>query len=322
MDKRLEQFEDLLGQEVDKDVALAKYTSYKIGGPAKYFFIAQNNEDLVRAVVFAKKCKIPACVLGGASNVLISDYGFNGLVIINKAKDIIFKSDNRVVADAGVILMVLVNQTIKKGLVGLEWAAGIPGTVGGAVRGNAGAFRSETADNLIGVEIMRGSKQFILSKEQCQFGYRDSIFKHNNDLIISAEFQLTPGDSAKAKARLLEILAKRRAGQPLQYGSAGSVFKNVLINADNQNLADEIKDLPQEYREFKKIPAAWLIEQCGLKGKQIGQAQISDMHANFIINLKGATAKDVKALIEEIKAEVKAKFGFKMEEEIQYLGSK
>jgi UDP-N-acetylmuramate dehydrogenase len=320
MDKQIQQFEKLLGKKVKISEQLAKHTIYKIGGPAKYFIAANNNEDLVRAITFSRKLKIPYYLLAGGSNILISDQGFSGLIILIKTKDIIFKKDNLVVADAGVILMELINKTVKKGLVGLENLAGIPGTVGGAIRGNAGAFGGEIADHLTGVEIMRGGKQFILTREQCNFCYRDSIFKHNNDLVISAEFKLQAGDSKQSQAKIKEILAKRRAGQPWQYGSAGSVFKNVLLDSETLKQAAMITNLPAEYFEYKKIPAAWLIEQCGLKGQKIGDAQISKQHANFIVNLGQAKAVDVIGLIQEIKRKVKVKFNFNLETEIQLVG--
>ncbi len=320
MTKQLEQLEILLGKPVQTDVPLAKYTTFKIGGPAKYFFIANDNEDLVRAITFAKKLKIPAYVLGGGSNVLISDNGFDGLVIVNKAKDIIIKKDHKVVADAGVNLMELVNKTVAEGLSGLEWAAGIPGSVGGAVRGNAGAYRGEIADNYIGAEVMRGGKQFILKKEQCKFGYRDSIFKHNKDLIITAEFQLAKGDKAKSQAQIKEILEQRQTKQPLQYPSAGSIFTNILINDENKDVVAKLGNLPAEYLEYKKVPAAWLIEQSDLKGKTIGGAQVSDKHANFIVNTGKATANDVIQLISYIKMKIRNTYSLELMEEIEYVG--
>lgn len=320
MDKLLEQLSSLIGKPVQTDEPLAKYTTFKIGGPAKYFFIAQDNEDLVRAVTFAKKLKIPSYILGGASNVLISDNGFTGLIIINQAKDIIFKQNNRVVADAGTNLMELVNKTVSEGLTGLEWAAGIPGTVGGAVRGNAGAYGGQMSDNLIGCEIMRGSKQFILDHKNCDFGYRDSVFKHKNDLIISAEFELQPGDKDKAQARIKEILTERKTKQPLEFPSAGCVFQNVIIDSTNADKVKKIGNLPQACLDRNKIPAAWLIEQLDLKGKTIGQAQVSDKHANFIINLGKASANDVIQLISLVKMKVRDTYGIELMEEIEYVG--
>jgi len=320
MSKQLEQLQMLIGKKIKTDEPLSKHTTFKIGGPAKYFFIAQDNEDLVRAVTFAKKLKISSYILGGASNVLVSDQGFNGLIIINQAKDIIFKKDNKVVADAGVNLMEFVTKTAAEGLTGLEWAAGIPGTVGGAVRGNAGAYGGQISANLIGCEIMRGSKQFILDKKNCGFGYRDSIFKRNNDLIISAEFQLQKGDKLKSRDKIKEILADRKLKQPLEFPSAGCIFQNVLINSTNEDQVKQIVNLPKEYLERKKVPAAWLIEQLDLKGKTIGKAQVSNKHANFIINLGKATANDIIQLISYVKMKVRDTYGIELMEEIEYVG--
>ncbi len=316
----IKRFELQLGKNIQLDVLLAPYTTFKIGGPAKYFFIAQNNDDLVKAISYARKLKIPHYILAGGSNLLIADDGYNGLIILNQANEILFKANNRVVADAGTKLFDLVKQTIEHGLTGLEWAAGIPGSVGGAIRGNAGAYQGEIADNIIGVEIMRGSKQFILAKEQCEFGYRDSIFKHNNNLIISGEWQLQLGDKQKSQEKINEILEKRKKRQPLEYPSAGCIFKNIEINSANLDKIDNLKNLPAEYLQYKKIPAAWLIEQAGLKGEKIGDARISEKHANFIINLGQATATQVKELIELAKNQVKQKFDLQLAEEVQYLG--
>jgi len=319
MDKMILQFEELLGKKVKLDEPLSKYTTFKIGGPAKYFFIAQSNEDLVRAVTFAKKLKLPFYILGNGSNLLISDSGFNGLVILNKASDILFKKDNKVVADAGVMFTDLINKTIDQGLTGLEWGIGIPGTIGGCVRGNAGAYGGQMADNLIGVEIMKGGKQFVLKNEQCKFGYRESVFKHNNDLIISAEFQLHKGDKKQSLAKIKEILKTRNAKLP-EFPSAGSVFKNIMINSENIEQIKNLRNLPQEYLERKKIPAAWLIETLDLKGYKIGDAQISDKHANFIVNIGKATANDVLQLISYIKMKVRDELGIQLREEIEYVG--
>jgi UDP-N-acetylmuramate dehydrogenase len=330
MEKQIQQLEEKLGQKIQRDIPLAKYTSFKIGGPAKYFFLAKNNDDLVKAVAWSKKLKIPSYILSGCSNVLVADIGFNGLVILNQAQDIIFsakhgsasggKSNNQVVADAGVNLMDLVNKSIENGLSGLEWAAGIPGSVGGAIRGNAGAFRGEIADNITKVEVMRGAKQFVLDKSQCEFKYRDSIFKHNNDLIISAEFELSKGDKTKSQQQVNEILQNRKTKQPLEFPSAGCVFKNILITSANKDEVAKLNNLPQEYLKYKKIPAAWLIDSLDLKGKTIGKAQVSDKHANFMINLGGATANEVLQLISYVKMSVRDNLGFQLMEEIEYVG--
>jgi len=320
MEKQITQLQELLDNRVLANEPLSKYTTFKIGGPAKYFFVAENNEDLVRAVTYAKRFKIPFYLLGGGSNVLVSDDGYNGLVVLLKSNDIIIK-DTKVVCDSGVNLMTLVNKTIEAGLSGLEWAAGIPGTVGGAIRGNAGAYGGQMSDNLVGVEIMRGSKQFILNKEQIKFGYRDSLFKHNSDVIITAEFKLALGKEALGVEQINKILKERKEKQPLEFPSAGCIFKNIpLEKIDDLKLFVLKNDPPKIYLERGKIPAAWLIEQLDLKGKKIGGAQVSDKHANFIVNIGKATASDVIQLISLIKTKVRDTFSLQLEEEIIYVG--
>lgn len=320
MDKQLKQFQKLIGKKIKIGEPLAKYTTFKIGGPAKYFFIAHNNKDLVWVVNFAEKNNIPYYVFAGGSNILVSDKGFKGLVILNKADKIIFNESNKVIADAGVKLMDLIQKTVEKKLTGLESLAGIPGSVGGAVRGNAGAYGGEVADNIVSVEIIRKGKHQILSRDQCHFKYRNSIFKNNKDLIISSEFQLGKGEKQKSRQTIKEILQKRKNCQPLEYPSAGCVFKNILINSENIDQVKKIKNLPHEYLKYKKISAAWLLDYLGLKGKAVGQAQVSEKHANFIINTDKARASDVLKLINLVKNKVKDRFSIDLEEEIELVG--
>ncbi|MBI2041678.1 MAG: UDP-N-acetylmuramate dehydrogenase [Candidatus Nealsonbacteria bacterium] len=296
--------------KIQKNVLLKEYTTFKIGGPAKYFCAVENKEDLIRAVSFAKKEKIPLFILGGGSNLLVSDEGFKGLVIkIENCKLKIVNS--RVIAGAGVSLAKLVSITSNAGLSGMEWASGIPGaTVGGAIRGNAGAFGAEMKDitkTVIVLEIQNPKSKIQnnnfkikirnFNNKDCRFSYRSSIFKENPDLIIfSCELEMKRGDKVKEKVK--EILSYRKEKHPAE-PSAGSIFKNL-----------------------ENIRARDLIEKAGLKGRTIGGAQISEHHANFIVNLGGAKSKDVLDLIDLAKKEVKNKFGIEIEEEIKYLDTK
>jgi len=281
-----------------RNISLAKYTTFRIGGQAKYFFIAKTKKDLILAIQEAKRKKLPFFILGNGSNVLISDKGFDGLVI--KIQNSKFKIQNsKIIAEAGVYLGKLVNESAVKGLSGLEWAIGIPGTVGGAVYGNAGAFKKSMGDVVEEVELYDTKNQEfkILKNKNCKFDYRDSIFKHNKNLIIvSATIKLKKSNKKETKKKIKEYLNYKRKTQPLSFHSAGSIFKNS-----------------------KNFSAAELIERCNLKGKKIGKAKISEKHANFIINLGGAKAKDVIKLINLIKKSVKNKFGIILKEEIQYL---
>jgi UDP-N-acetylmuramate dehydrogenase len=282
---------------VRKNVSLKNYTTFRIGGRAKYFFVVKTKEDLISAILVAKKIKLPFFVLGGGSNLLVSDKGFNGFVIkILNTKYQILK--NKITAEAGITLGKLVNASAGAGLTGMEWAAGIPGTVGGAVFGNAGwpSNKKNISSVIEWVEVFntKDLKTKILKNKNCKFGYRDSVFKHKKNLIIlSTCLRLKKWKKEKIKKAILEILKKRKKKIPFGF-SAGSVFKNQRGSS-----------------------AGLLIEKCGLKGKMIGGAKISEKHANFIINFKNAKAKDIKNLINLAKNKVKNKFGVKLEEEIQ-----
>jgi len=287
--------------EVQKNILLKNYTTFKIGGSAKYFFAAKTKENLIKAIMVAKKYNLPFFILGGGSNLLVADKGFKGLVIkIRNQKSEI--KNNKIFAEAGVLLSQLVNTTLMKKLTGLEWAAGIPGTVGGAIGGNAGAFGKSMEGIVKGVEVFDATtgKTKILKNKDCKFEYRDSVFKRKkNFIIISVILQLKKGNKKEIKNKLAGYLNYRKERQPLNFPSAGSVFKNP-----------------------NGLSAGELIEKCGLKGKKIGNVKISERHANFIINLGRGRAKDVEKLINLVKKTVKSKFKIVLEEEINILTPK
>jgi len=310
--------------KIERNVLLKNFTTFKIGGPARYFFVAKNKEDLKRAILWAKKKKLPFFILGGGSNVLFSDNGFNGLVIKIQNSNLKIQNENtkfKIICGAGLPLMKLVFKSSEIGVTGLENLAGIPGTLGGAICGNAGAFGKEIGDLVEEVKVLevKGSRLKVkrLKNKECEFGYRDSIFKkRENWIILEATLKLKRGKKKEIEEKIKEILRLRKEKQPLEFPSAGSVFKNVPI-----------KKVPKEIREkFKEkikngfLPAGVLIEAAGLKGFQIGGAKISEKHANFIVNVGGAKASDVKELIEKIKKEVKKKFKIQLEEEIKLVG--
>jgi len=283
----------------EKNIKLASHTTFKIGGPAKYFFKAKTKIELIGAIGESKKIKIPVFILGQGSNLLISDKGFDGLVIKVQNSKLEIKG-LKIFAEAGVLLSKIVKESGEKGLSGLEWAGGIYGTVGGAVKGNAGAFGGEIKDVIEEVEVydIKTEKIKIFKAKECCFKYRESIFKKRENLIIiSALFKLKKGKKNKIKRNIKNYLDYRAKNHPLNFPSAGSVFKNP-----------------------SKKSAGELIGKCGLAGKTIGQAQISSKHSNFIINLGGAKAFDVLSLINLAKKEVKDEFGIELKEEIKYLG--
>ncbi|MEA3453175.1 MAG: UDP-N-acetylmuramate dehydrogenase [Patescibacteria group bacterium] len=281
--------------KVEENISLAKYTTFKIGGNAKYFFTAETKEDIIKAVKAAQQSGLLFFILVGGSNILFSDQGFDGLVIMVKARKNELKIDN-IYVEAGETLAGVVHMASEAGLSGLEWAAGVPGTVGGAVRGNAGAFNSSMSDIIDSVEVLDASDLTVTSynREDCEFEYRNSIFKRNKNLIIlSTKIKLKKGNTEEVRKQMKKCIDYRIEHHPLEFPSAGSIFKN-----------------PEGFS------AGALIDKSGLKGKTIGNAKISEKHCNFIINLGGATAKDILALIKLAKEKVKENFGVNLEEEI------
>lgn len=308
--------------EIKHNVLLKDFTTFKIGGPAKYFFVVKNIEELKLTIIIAIKFKIPVFILGGGSNLLVSEKGFNGLVIKIQNSKIELINKSIIKADAGVNFSRLVALSVENSLSGFEWAGGIPGmTVGGAVYGNAQAFGSKTSELIKEVEVfdIKKNKTFCLDKEQCKFSLKTSIFKKNKNLIVlSAVFVLNKEDKNIIQERIKEFINHRKKHHPVNFPSAGSVFVNPEKIIKNKIL---LKKYPELVSMNNKgiIPAGFLIEKCGLRGKIIGKAQISEKHCNFVINLGGAKANDVLNLIKLAKQKVKQKFNINLETEIQIL---
>ncbi len=306
---------------VKENVFLKDYTTFKIGGKAKYFFVARTRNDFIKAIKASKQLNLPFFILGNGSNVLFSDKRFEGLVI--KIKDAKFKIKNCVInAEAGTPLFLLVQKAQQHSLSGLQWAVSIPGTIGGAVYGNASAFGKAIGDLVKQVEVLdlKNFKIKKLSKKECKFKYKDSIFKHKKNLIIiSVILRLKKGDKEKIKKEIQKFLRIRKETQPLNYPSAGCIFKNLKSQISKVKIKKNLLRKFPELRDFiqkGEIPAGYLIDKAGLKGKRIGNAMVSPRHANFIVNLGNATAKDVQKLIADIKKKVKKTFGIELKEEI------
>jgi len=298
-----------LGDRLLLDVPLARYTAARLGGPADALVTVQSLEDLVEVIELVWQYEFPYMILGGGSNVLISDAGVRALVIINRARKLRFEkyADTPAVwAESGVNIGVLARQAVQRGFGGLAWAAGIPGTVGAAVIGNAGAHGGDVAGNLFLAEILhrKGSGRDVkISREQwtvdqMRYSYRNSRLKGQvgSNAVLSATFRLEPSTTPLEQAKLDDFVAYRRRTQP-PGASMGSMFKNP----------------PNDY-------AGRLIEAAGLKGKQIGGAQISELHANFFINHGDGTAEDIRSLIEMARQEVAKQFGVELELEIELIG--
>ena len=315
----------------ETNVKLSQFSNYRIGGLARYFFIAHGLEDIYKSIALAQIYKWPIFILGGGTNLLISDNGFNGLILkpalnfINLSKS---DFDNWIVTvGAGVSVSDLLNFCIERGLSGLEWAGGLPGTVGGAVRGNAGAFKGEIKDSVTEVASLKITEvklPYIIKRgrEECDFSYRTSVFKKNSgqELILTVAFELKSGNPKAIRQSAEEKIKWRQSRQPLDYPNIGSIFKNVNWQSIPKSLQDS-----EEFKKhlksdpFPVLPTATLIDKAGLKGVSFGGAMISPKHPNFIVNLGMASAADVKNLINLVKLEVGNKFGVDLEEEIIYV---
>lgn len=303
-------------KSLKQNIILAKHTTYKIGGPADYFISIKNCEELKQALKFADDNSLSIFILAGGSNVLFSDEGYRGLIIKIDNKEINIDG-NEITADAGAPINNLVSQSIENNLAGLEWAGGLPGTIGGAIRGNAGCFGGEIKDVVKEVIIATNNGEIRLYKnEDCNFGYRDSIFKHNNEIIMSATFELRPGDKESLKTIVFDHIKYRQLRYRLP--SCGSVFKNCLLENVPKKVQEKFRDKIKT-DPFPILPVGAIIDACGLIGKTIGGAMITKEHANIIHNFNNAKATDVLNLINLIKEKVDRQFGIKLEEEVQLI---
>jgi UDP-N-acetylmuramate dehydrogenase len=227
----------------------------------------------------------------------------------------------RVRVDAGVLSSALARVTAHAGLKGLTWAISLPGTVGGGIRGNAGCFGGEMKDRLVSIQVLREGEILQIPREELAFSYRESAIKHSNDIILSAIFELEEGNAQELKAELDDLLMKRKISQPLDAGSAGCLFKNYEVHDQNelQSLMGKLA-VPPEMISARRISAGWLIDTLGLKGTRMGDAKISEVHGNFVVNTGSATADEVVQLIALIKTRARNEFGIQLQEEVQYVG--
>jgi UDP-N-acetylmuramate dehydrogenase len=279
--------------------AMSLHTSFKIGGGADIFLRPQNVDELVSIISEAKREEIPVFILGSGSNLIVSDEGIEGAVISTAGlSELTLIDENTIYAQAGASLAALCCFARDNGLTGLEFAYGIPGSVGGAVYMNAGAYGGDISGVILSAESLDASgERVVRDAEALGLGYRKSIFKENGETVIGATFRLEKGNSEEIASAMTEIIGKRKKSQPLEYPSAGSTFKR-----------------PEGYF------AAALIDECGLKGRAVGGAMVSEKHAGFVINHSGATCRDVLGLVEVIKQTVKAQKGVDLETEIIFVG--
>lgn len=274
----------------EENVELKKYNSYGTGGMAKYVFHPSNVLQLKGMIEYLKNNNMKYYLLGGGTNVLLPDDDFDGAIIkLDKMASVEIDSDY-LYADAGISLSNLINESLSNGYVNLVNLYGIPGTLGGAIVGNAGSFGTEVFDYLESVTVLKDGYIKTINKNIIKYGYRYTEFKGSDTIILGAVFKLEKGDTKKAREKMIQNLEKRKETQPLEYKSAGSVFKNP-----------------------SNMSAGALIDECNLKGFNINDAYVSSKHANFIINKGSATSKDIEELIEYIKNEVRKNKGIELE---------
>ena len=315
-----QQLQTLFNDRFKENELMSRHTNFRIGGPAKFFVEVKTVEELKQTLKLAEESSCATFVFGGGSNTLVSDKGFDGLVLKIAMREIHIDG-NRITADAGVLMTMLSRRACDAGLSGFEWAISLPGTVGGAVRGNAGCFGGETKDLLIEAVVLSNGVVETRSKDQLAFGYRNSAIKHSTDIVLSTTFELTPSDKILIQEKMNTILARRKTSQPTDAGSAGCMFKNFEITSDEelQRISSKL-DLPEEMSVNRRISVGWLIDQLDLCGTEIGGAKISDKHGNFLLNTGAATADDVIQLIAFVKTRARNTYGIQLEEEVQYIG--
>ena len=293
-------FCDLLGEDrVFTEEAMSQHTTFKIGGPADYFLMPDKGEDVGRVIKICKEKEIPYFILGNGSNLLVGDGGYRGAVIqIYRNMSSVTVEENEITAQAGALLSAVAAAAKNASLTGFEFAGGIPGTIGGAVVMNAGAYGGEMKDVLTEVTVMNAEGDiFTLPTEELELGYRTSIIKTAGYIVLEAKIRLKEGDPEVIRETMKDLTIRRTTKQPLEYPSAGSTFER-----------------PEGYFAGK------LIMDSGLAGYQVGGAQVSEKHCGFVINAGGATARDVRTLMDNVRDIVYKKYGVTLEPEVKFLG--
>ena len=300
---KYDKFVGLFGKFYDEndikiDEKLSSYVNFKVGGPADILLIPKSKEQVIKSVEVCKENKIPFYLIGNGSNILVRDGGFRGVVISLKEVNTIIVDGDKIEAECGAMLKAVSDKAMENSLTGFEFACGIPGTIGGAVFMNAGAYDGEIAHVIESAEIIDEECNIVrLSNKDLDFGYRSSIVMKKGYTVLSAVFKLEKGQVKTIKELVDDLTNKRESKQPLEYPSAGSTFKRPEGNF-----------------------AAKLIDDCGLRGLTLRGAQVSDKHCGFVVNSGGADAKDILDLMFIVKSTVNGKFGIMLEEEVKIIG--
>lgn len=307
---------------LQEHVDIHPLTTFRVGGKARFFVAAKSESDIVEALRMARERSLPVFFLGGGSNVLFSDRGWDGLLIKIETDSIEEISDGRIRVGAGATLHRVIEYAKERGLSGLERLAGIPGTIGGAIRGNAGAFGAETAQSVASVRTLH--RVTLETREcdnsACEFSYRMSFFKrHPEFVILSAELALTPGkDPHELEKILRETIATREQKHPQRLLCAGSFFMNPIVT--DEHLRREFECDTGMKPKNDTLPAGWIIDHVGLRGKEIGGAKVSDVHPNYLLNTGSATAESILILASVIKQRVRTELGIRLREEVEMVG--
>ena len=296
---------------------LSRFTRFAIGGPADAFAETCSEEAFMAAMEAARAESIPVMVIGGGTNLIVSDDGFRGLVIRFRA-DRMASEGTRISVGAGAVLQDLVDFANRRSLRGLETLTEIPDWTGAAIYGNAGAYGHAISERVVEARFFDGKSVRVFDNAACEFRYRESIFKaHKEWIIFSAGLALDPADAAELERTSAEILAVRNRKFPPSMKCAGSIFKNFLLK---DLPADVASMVPAAVVREGKVPAAWFLEQVSAKGMRRGDIQVADYHANLIYNAGEGTARDLCAVIAELKRRVRDRFAIEVEEEVQYVG--
>jgi UDP-N-acetylmuramate dehydrogenase len=300
-----------------RDVPLSQYTRFGIGGPADVYLETADPASFGQALAIVRDSGLPSVVIGGGTNLIVADEGFRG-VCLKLTSASIAADGLRVHVECGATLQALVDFTVQRGLKGLETMTGIPGSVGAAIYGNAGAYGHSIQERVRTVRFLEGEAVREFSNTECRFRYRESVFKSNKQwVILSSTLEMEAGDAAVLHETSDRILTTRNRKYPPTMRCAGSIFKNFLLADLPARVASEI---PATVIIEGKVPSAWFLEQVGAKGMKQGGIEVADYHANLIYNAGGGTARDLLRIVDELKRRVRQHWDIPLEEEVQYVG--
>ena len=313
----LGRLQEIAGLRISTGVPLAPYTRFGIGGPAALFAESASAESFALALAVVRESNLRHAVISCGTNLIVSDYGFDGIVLRFTGERLQLKG-MRLTVEAGALLQTLVDTTIASNLQGIESMTGIPGSLGAAIYGNAGAYGTSIDKHIERVWFTDGATTSSLTGAECEFEYRGSVFKNRKEwIILSAVLSFRAGDRLELQKRATEIRTIRDAKYPPTMRCAGSIFKNCIFSKLPAHVQAEV---PPSLVRHDKVPSAWFLEQIGAKGLTRGDIKVAGYHANLIYNDGDGTAADLVAVISDLKARVFDRFGFSIEEEVQYVG--